>query len=149
MLPCPKVLSGYVKTYSSTAFYADLDELKRAWCKLQKCRERDGIYKFLTEVFELVSWWLSDPKVKIRAFIKLDREWTRSADVELFARAIIIAAEPVELDKRTVSKWSRVLRLAYEFKPRDLSLKRYIKRHGGLNQCASEYACRLGRLSQD
>lgn len=149
MLPCPRELSGFIKTYSSTAFYADIDALKSAWKKLQRCRERDGVYRFLNEVFKLVSWWLSDPRVKVRAFDRLCRDADKFVmDVEPFAQAIIAAAAPAKVDKRTVSKWSRVLRLAHEFKPRDLSLKKYIKRHGGLNECASQYARRLGRLTK-
>lgn len=40
------------------------------------------------------------------------------------------------------SKWSRVLRYAAEFKNLDEELDDFIKRRGGLNECASRFARR-------
>jgi hypothetical protein len=149
MFPSPQRIPSKIVLYSRTAFGADIDALKVSWRKLQRCRERDGVYKFLSEVFELVSWWLSIKRIKVKAFERLERNMEDNADMEPFARAIIEAALPTKLDKRTVSKWSRVLRMAHKFKPRDLSLKKFVKRHGGLNACASEYGRRPGRLAKD
>ena len=43
------------------------------------------------------------------------------------------------------SKWSRALRFAAEFKPLDEPLRDFIKRKGGINECAARFTRRLGR----
>ncbi len=43
------------------------------------------------------------------------------------------------------SKWSRVLRFAAEFKNPDEPLGDFIKRKGGINECAARFGRRLGR----
>jgi hypothetical protein len=48
-------------------------------------------------------------------------------------------------DERTRSKWSRVLRYAAEYKDLDEPLRDFIKRKGGINECAARYAHRPGR----
>jgi len=49
---------------------------------------------------------------------------------------------------RMRSKWSRVLRYAAEYKDLDEPLRDFIKRRGGVNECAARFARRLGRGSQ-
>jgi hypothetical protein len=137
-----------IAVYSRAAFESDVTSLQDAWRTLQRCRSRDGVYAFLTEVFDLVCWWLADEAVKARAIKKFAAQGIHpSADIEPFAAAIMAAAEPAEIDRRTVSKWARVLRLAHQFKPGGESLAEFARRAGGLNGCASQYARRLGRLS--
>ena len=43
------------------------------------------------------------------------------------------------------SKWSRVLRHAAEFKSPDERLGDFIKRKGGINECAARFGRRPGR----
>jgi hypothetical protein len=137
-----------IAIYSRAAFDNDLTALQDAWRRLQRCRSRDGVYVFLTEVFDLVSWWLADEAVKTRAIKKFAAQGIHpSADIEPFAAAIRAAAGPATIDRRTVSKWARVLRLAHQFKPPGEGLAEFAKRAGSLNGCASQYARRLGRLS--
>jgi hypothetical protein len=58
---------------------------------------------------------------------------------------IVAAAHPTILDKRMISKWSRVLRFAAKYKDPSEPLNEFLKRNGGLNACAGRYARRLGR----
>jgi hypothetical protein len=54
-------------------------------------------------------------------------------------------ADPAKADKRTRSKWSRVMRYAAGYKPDSEPLDRFIKRKGGINECAGRFARCLGR----
>jgi hypothetical protein len=56
-------------------------------------------------------------------------------------------SDPDKVDARTRSKWSRVLRYAAEYKDLDEPLGDFIKRKGGINECAEQFARRLGRGS--
>ena len=57
---------------------------------------------------------------------------------EPFAVAIYCIAPKV--DKKSRSKWARALRCAAATKPDDESIRKFIKRKGGINACASRYA---------
>ena len=60
---------------------------------------------------------------------------------------ILCTTDRGEVDERTRSKWSRVLRYATEFKDLKEPLRDFIRRKGGLNACAARFARRLGRQS--
>jgi hypothetical protein len=62
-----------------------------------------------------------------------------------FAAIIRCTADPAKADKRTGSKWSRVLRYAAAYKPDSEPLDHFIKRKGGINACAGRFTKRLGR----
>jgi hypothetical protein len=55
-------------------------------------------------------------------------------------------ADPAKADKRTRSKWSRVLRYAAVYKPGSEPLDRFIKRKGGINGCAARFSRCMGRV---
>jgi hypothetical protein len=58
-----------------------------------------------------------------------------------------VVAASVEVDERTRSKWSRVLRYAAEYKGLNESPRDFVQRKGGINRCASRLARRLGQGS--
>jgi hypothetical protein len=62
-----------------------------------------------------------------------------------FAAVIRCTADPARADKRTRSKWSRVLRYAVAYKPVSEPLDEFIRRKGGINACASRFTRCLGR----
>ena len=64
-----------------------------------------------------------------------------------FAAAIRCTADTAKADKRTRSKWSRVLRYAAAYKPDSEPLDQFVKRKGGINACAARFARRLGRVT--
>ena len=54
-----------------------------------------------------------------------------------FAAIIRCTADPAKADKRTRSKWSRVMRYAEVYKPESEPLDRFIRRKGGINAYAA------------
>jgi hypothetical protein len=62
-----------------------------------------------------------------------------------FAAVIRCTADPPRADKRTRSKWSRLMRYAAASKPDHEPLYQFIRRKGGINACAARFAKRLGR----
>jgi hypothetical protein len=123
--------------YTDQALGQDLLRVRNAWDDSQASRERDGIYTYLTAVFELVAWWMAENRaleraqkaLRLRHIIPFDQE-------EPFAAIIRCTADPAKVDKRTRSKWSRALRYALAHKLTSAPLDQFIKRKGGINRCA-------------
>jgi hypothetical protein len=65
-----------------------------------------------------------------------------------YAAVIMCTADPKNVDGKTRSKWSRVLRYAADCKPEKELLRDFLQRKGGINKCAARYARRLGRNSK-
>jgi hypothetical protein len=132
---------------STDALKANLNRLQTEWGAYQSTRDRDGIYEYLTAVFELVAVWKHEGTGVDYARWALWLRGHRSAVVspEPFAAVILCTADRKKVDYRTRSKWSRVLRYAAKFKDLDEPLGAYIKRKGGINKCAARFARRLGR----
>ena len=51
--------------------------------------------------------------------------------------AAIIRCTAAKADKRTRSKWSRVMRYAAAYKPDAEPLDQFVRRKGGINACAA------------
>jgi hypothetical protein len=132
--------------YTTAALKQDLFRVKRAWEDCQSSRNRDAIYFYLNAVFSLVAWWEADKRsherarkaVRLQHLVCFDHE-------DPFAAIIRCTADPEKVDKRTRSKWSRVLRYVMEYKAHSEPLDQFIKRKGRINACASRFARRLGR----
>jgi hypothetical protein len=124
--------------YTTQALRQDLLRVQNAWDESQASRERDAIYTYLTAVFELVAWWAAERRALDRACkaLRLRNVWA-SDNVEPFAAIIQCTADPAKVDKRTRSKWSRALRWALVQKIPSEPLLRFIKRKGGINECAA------------
>jgi hypothetical protein len=133
--------------YTTAALKQDLLRLERAWEDCQSNRRRNAIYSYLNAVFSLVAWWKADNRAVERARKALRlKNITRPDNVEPFAAIIRCTADPIKVDKRARSKWSRVLRYALEYKSDSERLEPFIKRKGGINKCASRFARHLGRF---
>jgi hypothetical protein len=65
-----------------------------------------------------------------------------------FAALIRCTADPAKADKRTRSKWSRVLRYAVAYKPDSEALDQFIRRKGGINACAGRFSRCLGEVGR-
>jgi hypothetical protein len=135
--------------YTDEALKQGLIRVRNAWDECQASRERDAIYTYLTAVFELVAWWMAEGRAVERAqkALRLRRIIPTDHD-EPFAAIIRCTADPVKVDKRTRSKWSRALRWALEQKIPSEPLARFIKRKGGINECAAKFAHHVGRFRQ-
>jgi hypothetical protein len=129
--------------YSRQALRNDFHRLHDAWDACRKRRARDAIYDFLEDVYKLVCLWRADESAKARVRRTLNiRRLDTSRVVGLFANLIKAAVHPTVLDRRTISKWSRVLCYVDAEKLPSEPLKKFIKRKGGINECASRYTRR-------
>src|SRR5450830_1934865 len=131
--------------YSSEALRQDLERVTKIWRNFQSSRARDAVYSYLAAILALVEWWAIDKRAISRARLALRLRSIEVSEVEPFAAVIVATSHPAKLDKRMISKYSRVLRYAAKYKTRSEALQRFVERKGGLNKCASRYARRLGR----
>ena len=135
--------------YSNEALSADLHRLDDMWEECQCSRERNAIYPYLTAVFDLVGVWEAEGSAQdvARRALRL-----RLADPNLardpFATVIFCTSDAEKVDRRTRSKWSRVLQYAAEYKFPPEPLEVFVTKRGGINECAARYAQRLGRHSR-
>jgi hypothetical protein len=132
--------------FTTDAMKANLLRLRNEWETVQASRDRDAIYQYLNSIFELVSWWAKEGKAVKRASRALHLRGYKSVrEPEPFAAVILCTSNPDKVDARTRSKWSRVLRYAAEFKDLHEPLGDFIRRKGGINECAARLASQLGR----
>jgi hypothetical protein len=127
--------------YTDEALKQDLLRVRNAWDECQARRERDAIYTYLIAVFELVAWWMAENRALERAQNALRlRHITPFDQEEPLAAIIRCTADPAKVGKRTRSKWSRALRYALACKPVCERLDEFMKRKGGINECAAKFA---------
>jgi hypothetical protein len=132
--------------YSSAAMRQDLQRVRNAWDDCQASRDRNAIYGYLSAVYGLVAWWAADGREIDRARRALRLQRLKVSDREdPFAAIIRCTADPGKADKRTRSKWSRVMRYAAAYKLDSEPLDRFIRRKGGINACAARFSRRLSR----
>jgi hypothetical protein len=124
----------------------DLDRVHTAWDDCQANRDRNAIYGYLAAVYGLVAVWAAEDRAldRARRALRLQR-FAVSGREDPFAAIIRCTADPAKADKRTRSKWSRVMRYASAYKPGSEPLDHFIKRKGGINACAAWYSRRIGR----
>jgi hypothetical protein len=109
-------------------------------------RHRDAIYGYLTAVYGLVLWWTAEGREIDRARRALRLQRSDVSDREdPFAAIIRCTADPAKADKRTRSKWSRVMRYAVAYKPDSEPLAQFIRGKGGINECAARFSRCLAR----
>jgi hypothetical protein len=132
--------------YTTQALRQDLRRVRNAWEDCQASRDRNAIYGYLGAVFDLVMWWKAEDRAISRACwaLQLQRLDLPTTD-EPFAAVILCTADRQKVDKRTRSKWSRVLRYSGEYKSHSESLATFIRRKGGINKCASRFSRCLSR----
>jgi hypothetical protein len=134
--------------YTKEALERDLERIQEAWEDCQTDRRRDAIYGYLQAVYDLVTWWSAE-----RAEVDRARQALRLRGLLLWAREDVFAAiirctaDPERADRRTRSKWSRVLRYLKMEKDEKEPLAAFIKRKGGVNECNARYRRCLGRLA--
>jgi hypothetical protein len=134
--------------YTKEAFERDLERVQEAWDDCQADRRRDAIYGYLKAVYDLVNWWSAErcEVDRARQALRLRglQPWPRE---DVFAAMIRSTADPARADKRTRSKWSRVLRYVQMQKDEKEPLVEFVKRNGGINECNARYGRCLGRLA--
>jgi hypothetical protein len=124
----------------------DLDRVRNAWEECQASRDRNAIYGYLSAVYSLVAWWTAEVREVDRARRALRLQRLKVCDREdPFAAVIRCTADAARADKRTRSKWSRLMRFAAMYKPESEALDQFIRRKGGINTCAGRFSRWLGR----
>jgi hypothetical protein len=132
--------------YSTEALRQDLERVRTAWDDCQATRDRNAIYGYLNAVYGLVAWWTAEGQEIDRARRALGLRRLKVSDREdPFAAVIRCTADPAKADKRTRSKWSRLMRYATVYKPDSEPLDQFIRRKGGINECAARNCRCLGR----
>jgi hypothetical protein len=134
--------------YTKYALERDLERVQEAWDDSQADRRRDAIYGYLKVVYDLVSWWSAEraevdrarQALRLRGLLPWPRE-------DVYAAIIRCTADPARVDKRTRSKWSRVLRYVQMQKDDAEPLAAFMKRKGGINKCTVRYGRCLRRLA--
>jgi hypothetical protein len=134
--------------YTKEAFERDLERVYDAWDDCQTDRRRDAIYGYLRSVYDLVNWWSAEKcdverarqTLRLRGLRPLPRE-------DVYAAMIRCTADPAKADKRTRSKWSRVLRFVQMQKDETEPLVEFVKRKGGINECNARYGRCLRQLA--
>ena len=131
--------------YTSEAMRHDLQRVRDAWADCQSNRSRDAIYGYLSAVYGLVAWWTAEGQEVARARRALRLQRLAVSDREdPFAAVIRCTADPAKADKRTRSKWSRVMRYVAAYKPDSEPLGEFIRRKGGINECVARFSRCLG-----
>src|ERR1700683_5637449 len=96
-------------------------------------RDRNAIYAYLGAVYGLVAWWTTEGREidRARRAVRL-RRLGGSDRGDPFAAVIRCTTDPAKADKRTRSKWSRVMRYAAAYKADSEALDQFVKRKGGI-----------------
>jgi hypothetical protein len=117
--------------YTSAALRQDLQRVRNVWEDVQASRDRDAIYGYLTAVYGLVAWWSAEGREVDRARRALRLQRLKVSDREdPFGAIIRCTADPAKADKRTRSKWSRVMRYATAYKSDSEPLDEFVMRKG-------------------
>jgi hypothetical protein len=130
--------------YTTQALSQDLLGVRNAWDECQASWDRNAIYSYLTAVFDLVVWWAAEDRAVSRGRRALQLQGLDLPTTnEPFAAVILCTADRKKVDKRTRSKWSRVMRYAAEYKASSEPLAAFVRRNGGINKCAARFVrCR-------
>jgi hypothetical protein len=134
--------------YSSAALRQDLQRVRDIWDDCQATRDRDAIYGYLTAVYGLVAVWNAEGREVERARRALRLRLAVADREDPFAAIIRCTADPAKADKRTRSKWSRVMRFAAAHKPDSEPLDQFIRRKGRINACAGRFSGTRGEVGQ-
>jgi hypothetical protein len=133
--------------YTTQALRQDLLRVRLAWEECQASRDRNAIYGYLGAVFDLVMWWAAEHRAISRArwALQLQRLELPATD-EPFAAVIRCSSDPGKVDKRTRSKWSRVLRYSAEYKSHGDRFPRSFAAKVGSTSVRRDLAFTLGEV---
>ena len=135
--------------YSNEALRADVRQLSALWEDVQSSRDRKAIYLYLGPVLELVAVWEALGQIgEIASSALRLRDGNPQLARDPFGALIFCTSDPEKVDRRTRSKWSRVLQYAARYKSPSKSLEIFVGERGGINECADRYSRRLGRHSK-
>ena len=135
--------------YTTQALRQDLLRVRHAREDCQSSRDRNAIYGYLSAVFDLVMWWKAEDRAISRARWALRLCRLDLPNDEPFAAVILCTADREKVDKRTRSKWSRMMRYAMQYKTNAEPLAAFVQRKGGINKCAARFTRCIGRRDRN
>ncbi len=121
-----------------------LEKICDAWNDFQSSRARDAVYGYLARVFAIVEHYKvrrKTGKLLRHAFKFADLPFNNNA--EPFT-AVIRCTSDNSVDSKMISKWARALRYVAHLKAPETGLNTFMKKAGGVNACADQYARVLG-----
>jgi len=130
-------------------FLSELERLRAVSKRTFSSGNRMALHTFLGAIFNQVFQWEAEDRLEEELYRLLD---SLKAPVPLKigeAFSVVIYCTAPHVDQKSRSKWARALRYAAANKPDDESIKKFIKRKGGVNACASGYAQHVRRLGKD
>jgi hypothetical protein len=117
-----------------------LEKVSRACERFQSSRNRDAVYDYLEIVFAIVTHYRVRQRTNRllrHAFEFAHLPFDKNADP---FSAVIRCTSGNAADTKMISKWSRALRCVARYKKTDTGLREFMKRLGGVNACADQYA---------
>ena len=126
--------------HNQSRLSSELETLRAVSKRTFSSGNRMAVQTFLGAIFNLVTRWESEDRLEEGLYRLLD---SLKAAVPLKigeAFSVVIYCTAPHIDQKSRSKWARALRYAAANKPDDESIRRFIKRKGGINACASRYA---------
>jgi hypothetical protein len=112
---------------------SELERLRAVSKRTFSSGNRMAVQAFLGAIFNQVSRWQAEDRLEEELYRLLD---SLKAPVPLKigeAFAVVIYCTAPHIDQKSRSKWVRALRYAAANKPGDESIKKFIKRKGGIN----------------
>ena len=130
-------------------FSSELEKLSAVSKRTFSSGNRMAVQTFLGAIFNQVFQWQAEDRLEEELYRLLD---SLEGPVPLKigeAFAVVIYCTAPHVDQKSRSKWARALRYAAANRPDDESIKKFIKRKGGINACASNYAQHVRRLGKE
>jgi hypothetical protein len=130
-------------------FSSELARLRAVSKRTFSSDNRMAVQTFLGAIFNQVYRWESEDRLEEELYRLLD---SLKAPVPLKigeAFAVVIYCTAPHVDQKSRSKWARALRCVAANKPDDEAIKKFFKREGGINACASSYAEYVRRSDSD
>ena len=127
----------------------ELETLRAVSKRTFSSGNRMAVNTFLGAIFDQVSLWETEDRLEEALYRLLD---SLKAPVPLRigeAFAVVIYCTAPHVDQKSRSKWAQALRFAEANKPDNEPIKKFIKRKGGINACASNYSQYVRRLGKD
>jgi hypothetical protein len=113
----------------------DLAEVAEAWSKYRSTHSRDAVYPLLDKIFGIGKRWKADNRVSEYSRLAVE---LKQAPVRMYAEPFgILLFAACDIDAKTRSTWSRVLRVAEA--NRATSIQAFVKERGGINQVAAMF----------
>jgi hypothetical protein len=113
----------------------DLAGVAEAWRKYRSTHSRDAVYPLLDKIFGIGKRWKTENRVSEYSRLAVE---LKQAPVRMYAEAFgILLFAACDVDAKTRSTWSRVLRVAEAYKA--TSIQMFVKNQGGINQVAAMF----------